>query len=165
MAMTRLSARHGSTPRQRGFTLVEMMVTIAVAAILLAIVVPSFITFTLSQRVKSGSFDVYSTLMVARSEAVKRRANVTVTAKSGNWNNGWTLSNGASGNQDAPKGLNITSDATSLTYQLDGRLSSGSASYLELAATGSTAAGRRCITIDPTGVPRSRALTGSATCP
>jgi type IV fimbrial biogenesis protein FimT len=143
------------------------MVTISVAAILLAIVVPSFRTFTLSQRVKAGSFDLYSTLMLARSEAVKRRANVTVTAVSGNWNNGWTVSDGSTTlrGQDSPKGLTITSDATTLTYQTDGRLGSGSASYMELAATGNSAAGRRCMTVDPVGVPRSRVLTGSATCP
>jgi type IV fimbrial biogenesis protein FimT len=164
MAMNRLFS---TALGQRGFTLIELMVTISVAAILLVVVVPSFRTFTLSQRVKTGSFDLYSTLMLARSEAVKRRATVTVAAKSGSWNNGWTISDGTTTfrDQDSPKGLSLTSDATALTYQIDGRLVSGSASYVELAATGSTAAGRRCMTIDPAGVPRSRVLTGSATCP
>ncbi len=165
--MIQMNAPSNPSRAQRGFTLIEMMVTIAVAAILLVVVVPSFRTFTLSQRVKSGSFDLYSTLMLARSEAVKRRATVTVAASAADWNNGWTISDGTTTlrSQDTPKGLTITSDATTLTYQLDGRLGSGSASYLQLAATGSTAAGKRCMTVDPAGVPRSRVLIGSATCP
>ena len=127
--MTSFLTGHRSRRSQRGFTLIEMMVTIAVAAILLAVVVPSFRTFTLSQRVKSGSFDLYSTLMLARSEAVKRRATVTVAASAADWNNGWTISDGTTTlrTQDTPKGLTITSDATTLTYQLDGRLGTGSA--------------------------------------
>ena len=155
------------TSAQRGFTLIEMMVTIAVAAILLAIVVPSFRTFTLSQRVKSGSFDLYSTLMLARSEAVKRRASVSVSSVGGDWNNGWTVSDGTTTfrKQDTMKGLTITSAVTTLTYQLDGRLSSGSDAGLKLEATSGAAAGKRCITVDPSGVPRSRVLTGTDTCP
>jgi type IV fimbrial biogenesis protein FimT len=152
---------------QRGFTLIELMVTISVAAILLAIVVPSFRTFTQSQRVKAGSFDLYSTLMFARSEAVKRRTNVTITANGGNWNDGWEVSDGSTPplrKQDSLKGLTITSNVTILTYRTDGRLDSDSAKYLKLAATGSSAAGR-CITIDPVGMPRSSVFTGSAPCP
>ena len=143
------------------------MVTISVAAVLLAIVVPSFRTFTLSQRVKTGSFDLYSTLMYARSEAIKRRATVSIASVGGAWNNGWTVSDGTNTirSQDTPKGLTITSDQQTLTYQLDGRLGSGSASYLKLEATSNSAAGPRCMTVDPNGVPRSRILTGSATCP
>lgn len=143
------------------------MVTISVAAILLAIVVPSFSTFTMSQRVKSGSFDLYSTLLYARSEAIKRRANVSVASVSGAWNNGWTVSDGTNTirSQDTPKGLTISSDQQTVIYQLDGRLGSGSASYLKVVATGNSSAGPRCMTVDPTGVPRSRILTGSATCP
>src|SRR4051812_49326639 len=91
-AKTTLRNRILSIMSQRGFTLIELMVTIAVAAILLAIVVPSFRTFTQSQRIKSGSFELYSALALARSEAVKQRANVTVTANSGGWNKGWTIS-------------------------------------------------------------------------
>lgn len=165
--MIPMNAQSNPSRSHRGFTLIEMMITIAVAAILMAIVVPSFRTFTLSQRVKSGSFDLYSTLMLARSEAVKRRATVTVAASAANWNNGWTISDGTTTlrTQDTPKGLTITSDQTTLTYQLDGRVGSGSASYLQLAATGSTAAGMRCMTVDPAGVPRSRVLGASETCP
>ena len=152
-----------------GFTLIEMMVTVSIAAILLAVSVPTFRTFTYSQRVKTSSFDMHSTLMFARSEAIKRRADVAVTAVSSDWNNGWTVTVGTNTlrSQDAPRGITVTSGVTTLTYRLDGRLSGGDASLL-LAADNSSvadAAGRRCIQVDTTGLPRTVKLaSGVTTC-
>ena len=159
-------------PRAPGFTLIEAMVTIAILVILLAVVAPSFSTFTYSQRVKTNSFDLFSTLNYARSEAIKRRVNVSVQAVSGDWNNGWTVTDGTNTlrSQGAPKGIAVTSGSgnTALTYRLDGRLTSGDDGLL-IAADNSSVAdkiGRRCISIDTSGLPRSRKLVGSATtCP
>lgn len=159
-----------------GFTLIEAMVTIALTAILLAVVVPSFRTFTYSQRVKSSSFDIYATLMFARSEAIKRRADVNVERISGDWNNGWTVwwANPTTGTnetlrrQDVPKGLSVTSGTGSLTYRLDGHLNSADAGLLLAASDADLAdsAGRRCISVDATGLPRTRVLAaGVTTCP
>lgn len=152
-----------------GFTLIEMMITVSIAAILLAVSVPTFRTFTYSQRVKTSSFDMYSTLMFARSEAIKRRADVTVTAVSSDWNNGWTVSVGATTlrSQDPPRGISVTSGVTVLTYRLDGRLTAGDASLLLSADSSSVAdaAGRRCIQVDTTGLPRTVKLaSGVTTC-
>jgi type IV fimbrial biogenesis protein FimT len=170
-----------SVRSSRGFTAIEALVTMAILAIGLAIVAPSFGSFISSQRVKTTSFDLYATLMYARSEAIKRRADVTIQAVSGDWSNGWTVVDAAANvlrSQDAPKNKNmcVTTDGacppstpapptlTSLTYQLDGRLSIGSAAMTLSSVTGSNAVGRRCISVDTTGVPRSRKLGGGATC-
>ena len=55
----------------RGFTLIELMVTIAVAAILIAIAVPSFKTLTVSNALTSAANDMVGALNLARMEAIK----------------------------------------------------------------------------------------------
>lgn len=62
--------------RQRGFTLVELMVTLAVVVILTAIAVPSFRNMTLSNRLTTSANDIVAALNVAKMEAVKRNTNV-----------------------------------------------------------------------------------------
>ncbi len=65
-----------TAPRQRGFTLVELMITMAVVVILTAIAVPSFRHLTLSNRLTTTANDVVGALNAARMEAVKRNASV-----------------------------------------------------------------------------------------
>ena len=52
--------------RSRGFTLIELMVTIAVAAILLALAVPSFKTLTVSHALTTTANDIVGALNLAR---------------------------------------------------------------------------------------------------
>lgn len=79
------------TPRQRGFTLVELMITLAVAVILTAIAVPSFRNLTLSNRLTTAANDVVGALNVARMEAVKRNASVQFCSDSSTANGSDTL--------------------------------------------------------------------------
>ena len=69
---------------QNGFTLVELMVTIAIAAILVAIAVPSFRSMILSNRIHGATAEFQSALAIARAEAIKRGgdARVTIVANS-----------------------------------------------------------------------------------
>ncbi|MTW23114.1 prepilin-type N-terminal cleavage/methylation domain-containing protein [Allochromatium palmeri] len=68
-----------------GFTLIEMMVTIAVAAILLSIAAPSFQSMIERARVKSLAEIIYSNLQFAKGESLKgmqsTNENVLVTFK------------------------------------------------------------------------------------
>ncbi len=76
--------------RSRGFTLIELMVTIAVLAIALAVTVPSFREFVRRNHLAAATNNVASALALARSEAVKRATRVTV-APSSNWTSGWQV--------------------------------------------------------------------------
>ncbi|WP_143525854.1 GspH/FimT family pseudopilin [Rhodanobacter sp. C05] len=58
--------------RQRGFSLIELMVTILVAAILLAIAVPSFRDVIHRNQVSSASNELLASMAYARTEAVTR---------------------------------------------------------------------------------------------
>jgi type IV fimbrial biogenesis protein FimT len=109
--------------RQQGFTLLELMIVLGLMAILLGVAVPSYRTFQASQQVRSASAGLLASLNQARSEAVKRAANVTLTAATGGWNNGWLVQAGVStlGSSVALAGATITGPASPLTYRRDGR--------------------------------------------
>jgi type IV fimbrial biogenesis protein FimT len=72
-----------------GFTLIELMVTLAVAGILAAIAVPSMTGLLNANRLSGASGEVAATLQLARAEAIRRNARVTVCAS----NDGLTCAN------------------------------------------------------------------------
>lgn len=73
---------------KRGFTIVELMVTIAVLAILAAMAAPSFVNLIRENQATSVSNELLGAVQLARGEAIKRMKDVVVSvAASGN---GWT---------------------------------------------------------------------------
>ncbi len=67
-----------------GFTLIEMMIAIAIGAILLAIGVPSFSHTINKNRIAATSSNLLSDILFTRNEAIKRNSRV-VLVKSGTW--------------------------------------------------------------------------------
>lgn len=67
--------RHG----YKGFTLVELMVTIAMLAILVTVGIPSFVTLMNNTKADTESTDLYRALNYARLEAINRGVSVRVT--------------------------------------------------------------------------------------
>jgi type IV fimbrial biogenesis protein FimT len=66
----------GGYGRGRGFTLVELMITLSVAVILVAIAVPSFRKITMANRLSTAADEVVVALHTARMEAIKRNSSV-----------------------------------------------------------------------------------------
>jgi type IV fimbrial biogenesis protein FimT len=154
----------------RGFTLIELLVTMTVAAVLLAIAVPSFRQFMVSQRVKAASYDLVSSLQFARSEAVKRNRAVSVAPDAAAaWGQGWSVQEnptppatdplvlqrqqGFEGITVSPKDPANLASSTSLaavSFGPSGRPTG--AAWFEIAAAGAV----RCVWIDSTGIPTSK---------
>jgi type IV fimbrial biogenesis protein FimT len=68
--------------QQQGFTLVELMVVLAVVAVLVTIAVPSFRSVTLSNRLTTSANEVVGALQTARMEAIKRNARTQLCSNS-----------------------------------------------------------------------------------
>jgi type IV fimbrial biogenesis protein FimT len=63
--------------KAHGMTLVELMITLAVAAILISVAVPSFNTMIRNHRLSTQANEMIAAIHLARSEAVKRNINVS----------------------------------------------------------------------------------------
>ena len=117
-------------PSSRGMTLIELLVTLSVLAILLAIGVPAFNQFVVSNRLSAYSSDMLSTLILARSEAIKRNSRVVLCKSAdgesctgaGSWNQGWIVfadpNNNA--NRDAAEPMVYKVAALQSGYAFDG---------------------------------------------
>ena len=64
----------GNRAFERGFTLVELLVTLAVAGILFALAIPSMATFLNSNRLTTATNGLLADMQLARTEAIKRSA-------------------------------------------------------------------------------------------
>lgn len=83
-----------------GLTLIELVVTIAIAAILVAVAVPNFQQSFVNNRLTTGANDLVAAMSTARAESIKRGARVSVcrttdakTCASGSadWSSGWIV--------------------------------------------------------------------------
>ena len=77
------------SPRQNGFTLVEILISIVVLALLIMVGIPSFTTFIANSRIRVAADGVLNGVQKARNEAIRRNACVQVKVVNGT---GWVLS-------------------------------------------------------------------------
>lgn len=78
----------------QGFTLLELMITVAIAIILTTIGIPSFMELIRDSRMTANTNDFFTALSYARSEAAARNEEVIIQSKSGinkDWKAGWDI--------------------------------------------------------------------------
>lgn len=127
---SRLRIGHG------GFTLVELMIALAVLAIMVAIATPSFREISLNNRSSSSINNLLADLSMARSEAVKVARTASVAALGGDWNTGWEVFEDTNGNgvRDAGEELIKTAPPVNLGHE-------GTANLFTLRGVSGAAAG------------------------
>ncbi|MFZ0467608.1 MAG: GspH/FimT family pseudopilin [Thiogranum sp.] len=164
--------------RENGFTLIELMVTLAIAGILLTVAIPSFNTTIKNNRIVTDANRLVSTIGLARSEAVKlgRTATVCVSADQAtctgetDWTLGWMVWVDANGNAaldageergfvDAFPGNSVTFTSAASQIQFTSQGAATAAVTLDLCDDRAGETGRR-INVSNTG----RAATGDLGC-
>jgi type IV fimbrial biogenesis protein FimT len=143
------------------------MVSIAIAAILAAIAVPSFSQLTANQRGKTFASELHATLMRARSEALRLNRPVRVSPKTGGWNTGWQIldPNGAVlDDRGATPGVTVVPTGPAVvTYAPSGRLPAGTvAPIFAISTAAGSATLHQCVSIDLSGRPYAKG--GVSTC-
>lgn len=109
---------------QRGLTLIELLVAIAVLAILLTAAVPGFRAFVENSRATAASNELATALALARSEAIKRGLSASVCPGDNGWDGGWRVLLGANCNAadnlrtwaESGEGISIASNRAVITF-------------------------------------------------
>lgn len=157
-----------------GYSLIELMVVVAILGILMSIAVPAFSEWIASQRVRDTATDIHTSLMRARSEAISRGLNTSVKPVSGNWANGWYIANPDGTYNPDPanptvfieqhgpvQNATLTGAGTGITFTSVGRLS-GAALAIKISVLGTRMT--RCVTVDTAGRPKTRPINATDTC-
>lgn len=161
---------------QHGFTLVELMVTVAVAIIMLAIAVPGYNDITRANKLSTNVNAFVQALHLARSEGVKSggatlcASDNGTSCSGGDWTKGWILFSdfnldGALGAGETilrvgdamPSGSTMpTALATQVTYAGTGFLSPAGTNLTFVFCGGRTGTGAgRTVSVNPTGRPNT----------
>ncbi|MBB3185468.1 type IV fimbrial biogenesis protein FimT [Halomonas fontilapidosi] len=105
----RFASRRTSPSRQHGLTLIELLVTIAVIAIMATVGLPNFQQFTARNEVAAEVMRIRTALALARNTAVTRRTTISVCSSPGpdhdsctfdDWSNPWVIVEGEASGGD-----------------------------------------------------------------
>ena len=155
--------------RSAGFTLIELVVTIAIAAVLAALAVPSFIQYQRNSELTSLTNSLLAAVNAAKGEAMKTGKNAFVIPKGSGWNSGWIVYVDMNRDNSYTEGADIavqTQDALKAYFSITGNsIAAGSTPYIKFDNSGysvdtSAAAApvALSLTIARTDVPSTSAL-------
>lgn len=146
--------------RLRGFTLIELVTVVTIVGIGAIVAMPSLSEAMRVQRLRAAATDLTSSLLVARSEAIKRGTPVSVAPQSGgDWTTGWRVTGVDEGDQidrkDAPgEGVQVAGGPGSVVYERTGRLTTPGVVRMQFSDAAQVSERTRCVTIDPSGLPK-----------
>jgi type IV fimbrial biogenesis protein FimT len=154
--------------RQAGFTITELMVVVAILAILAGFALPAMTEMIRTQKVRSAAYDLVADLTFARSQAITLGRNVIMTSASGtNWGDGWSLvdQNGVLLRTAGAfsTGIIFSGTVSTLTFDRTGHSNVGPLTRFTIMPNSGSPpdAQKRCIKLAPSGRPNS--VTGPCT--
>lgn len=121
--------------KNKGFTLIELMTSVAIISILLALASPSFYAFIKNNKITTSAKNFYADLNYAKSEALKGNGNVVMKAVSGSaYSNGWMIFVDKNGNDTYDTGDRVLRQQDPLAS--DQVITVGSPNYLSFNSYG-----------------------------
>jgi type IV fimbrial biogenesis protein FimT len=167
--------------RSKGFTLIELPITISVAAVILSLAAPSLQTFTANNQILSAQNSLVGALNLARFTAVTSGERTAIcssidegTCSDDNWDKGWIVFDNADGNgipAAAEKvrvatftgNLTDTANGQIVVFEPDGTTTLASAVNISICFTDTNVTGQcQVITVSPFGVISSTKTTSSS---
>lgn len=158
----RQQTKRGTFPSGRGgFTLVELLVTVSIVAILAGLAAPSFREMVAKNRAKNIGSDLFASLLRARSEAVTRNANVTLSPVAGNWAKGWQLPDPAQADhildsRGESKDATVSGPAN-VVFSGSGRVKGTTVPVFVVAVSSGSTSQYQCVSVDLAGRPYTKA--------
>ncbi len=140
--------------RQRGFTLVEAMVVIAILIVLAGAGVPAMQEFVTNTRLKTATSDLFNDILRARSEAIKRNADISLVPVDASWTKGWNMPHPTVAGEMLQAHAALTAATVTgpdtLTYTSAGRVRDDANPKFTVTASNGNV---RCIVVDLSGRP------------
>lgn len=125
-----------------GFTMIELMIVLAIAAILLMVGLPSFQSLIQSHRMTTTVNDFFAAINLARSEAIQRGARVDMVPldEAGDWAKGWVVFTDENNNQrpDSGERVMFMHDAAPKDITISVALTDSTVQYLAYNGAGRT---------------------------
>ncbi|MEO8165664.1 MAG: GspH/FimT family pseudopilin [Betaproteobacteria bacterium] len=149
--------------RLSGFTIIESMITIVVLSVMVTVAIPWFTDLVLKNRVNSTATDIQMSLLLARSEAVKRNTTASITPTDNTaWTKGWMVTYVDGGGttrtlktQAAYPGgaMTVTGPPAVVAYGREGRLTGTTSVTLTVNVPGNSRVKARTVAVDVGGRP------------